>query len=463
MSPRDALRLRNVEVDGAQRDVEICDRAITRVEVATAHRIGPDEIDGAGGALIPGLHDHHIHLFALAAARQSITVDCRFATTLAQAVHDRPRGTWLRAVGYHESVLGEIDRRWLDAIAPDHPVRVQHRSGAMWVLNSAALRATGLEAADGRLLRIDDELRARIPPAVPDVGAIGRELASYGVTGVSDLTPVASAEDMATLASAVGTDDFPVEVMVTGAPSLQVGLVPGLVPDPGLGRDRHSGVTFGPAKVVVGDHELPSIDDLCAAFRLARRRGRAVAVHCVTRVGLILALAAWEEVGSVPGDRIEHAAVVPIEMIAVIRRLGLTVVTQPSFPCERGDSYLADVDPDDLDGLWRCRSLLDAGVAVSASTDAPYGSADPWQAIAAATMRTTSGGAAIGPGERVSAMQALSMFLTTATDPGGGARRIAVGAPGDVCLLDAPLHTVLESPSSAHVVATVGRAGMTWR
>src|SRR3546814_4228977 len=34
----------------------------------------PEEssIDARGGALLPGLHDHHIHLFALAAALESI-------------------------------------------------------------------------------------------------------------------------------------------------------------------------------------------------------------------------------------------------------------------------------------------------------------------------------------------------------------------------------------------------------
>ena len=453
MTAADVLRIRNVEVDGARRDVAIHDRVIVAVEPAVGGRVYRDEIDGAGGALIPGLHDHHIHLLALAAARQSLVVDSMFATTLSAAAQRAPAGNWLRAVGYHESMVGEIDRVWLDTIAPDHPVRVQHRSGAMWVLNSAALRAAGIESDSGRLFRLDDELRGRIPTAVPDVQPVGRELARYGVTSVSDLTPIATAADMTTLAAAVGHRDFAVDVMVTGAPSLHIGFPTGL----------DIGLEFGPAKVVVGDHDLPTIEELVTAFRTARRHGRPVAVHCVTRVGLILALAAWEEVGAVNGDRIEHGAVIPVELIDVIRQLDLIVVTQPSFTCERGDTYLAEVDPADLDGLWRCGSLIDAGIAVAASTDAPYGDADPWRAILAATERLTASGAPIGASERVTAARALSMFLTGAADPGGAVRRVEVGAAGNLCLLDAPLQRVLSSPSSAHVVATIGRVGVSWR
>jgi predicted amidohydrolase YtcJ len=136
-----------------------------------------------------------------------------------------------------------------------------------------------------------------------------------------------------------------VRVVVTGAPSLD--------PDAAPGLER------GPVKVVVADHCLPSIDDLIVAFRSARRQRRPVAVHCVTRVALVLALAAWHDVGSVTGDRIEHGAVIPLEFVADIRELGLSVVTQPSFVSERGDDYRRDVDAADQDDLGRCRRLLD--------------------------------------------------------------------------------------------------------
>src|SRR3979409_1353759 len=129
---------------------------------------GDDVLEAAGGALLPGLHDHHLHLMAMAAALESIA--CRppavadldaLAAALRGASRAAPPGAWLRGVGYHESVAGALDCDALDALVADRPVRVQHRSGALWVLNRAALRVTGLErtAPSGRLSRADRLLR----------------------------------------------------------------------------------------------------------------------------------------------------------------------------------------------------------------------------------------------------------------------------------------------------------------
>jgi predicted amidohydrolase YtcJ len=70
---------------------------------------GEEEIDAAGCALLPGLHDHHIHLRALAAAQASIAVGpervrsaAELAARLREAGAAAPAGAWLRCVGYHE-------------------------------------------------------------------------------------------------------------------------------------------------------------------------------------------------------------------------------------------------------------------------------------------------------------------------------------------------------------------------
>src|SRR5881628_2579258 len=81
---------------------------------------------------------------------------------------------------------------------------------------------------------------------------------------------------------------------------------------------------------------------LIHAINAARRIRGTIAIHCVTRVALALAIAALDTAGSRPGDRIEHGAVVPPDMAARLADLGLTVVTQPNFIRERGDDYLAD-------------------------------------------------------------------------------------------------------------------------
>jgi predicted amidohydrolase YtcJ len=216
----------------------------------------------------------------------------------------------------------------------------------------------------------------------------------------------------------------------------------------------------GPVKLVVADHRLPALDELATAISGAHGAGRPVAIHCVSRPALLLALAAWDDVGSIEGDRVEHGSVVPIEQIGRIAELGLTVVTQPNFVAERGDDYLADVEPDEVVDLYRCASLRAGGVAVAGGTDAPYGHPDPWRAMTAAVDRRTPRGHVLGVAERLAPACALGLFLGAADAPGGPPRRVAVGGPADLCLLDRPLSAALAEPSSSAVRLTLCSGGI---
>ncbi|MEU5755942.1 amidohydrolase family protein [Streptomyces sp. NPDC047829] len=401
-------------------DVEVEGRAGVDVRIGADGRIseighglaGEREVDGRGGALLPGLHDHHIHLTALAADAASVRVgpaEVLGREGLRTALCGGPPGAWVRAVGYHESVAGELDRTVLDALVADRPVRVQHRSGAMWFLNTAALRMAGLEG-DGRLWREDLRLR-RLVPAVPlDLTGLGRRAAGLGVTGFTNADP-RPAPGLRRLLSAL-----PQRLVVMG-------------PD-------------APVKIMLDDAALPAPGALAA--RISAGRPKPVAVHCVTRVQLLVTLLALEEAGPVAGDRVEHGSVIPAETIVWIRRLGLTVVTQPHFPVERGRQYAAEVHPDDRAHLYRCRSLAEAGVPIAAGTDAPYGTDDPWAVMRAAVGRDD--------GESLTATAALGLFLGPPGRP-ARARRLEVGAVADLCLLHVPLAEALHTLSGDTVRA----------
>ena len=466
MAERD-LFLRDVEVEGRRVDVRVADGVIAAVgrDLAPPPGATAEVSIGGGGAVLPGLHDHHLHLLATAAAGRSVAAGppgvrdrAGLAAALRAADVRMPPGRWIRAIGYHESVAGDLDRRGLDALVPARPIRLQHRSGARWVLNSAGLAALGLDTAGvdhpgverdgaggatGRIHRADDWLRTLLPDEGPlDLAPLGRLLAGRGVTGVTDTTPYDALAELAPLAEAVDTGALPQHVVVTGGVELAAVTVP-------------TGLTWGPVKLVIDDGAYPSLDALSDAIRSAHRHGRTVAVHCVTRVALVLALAAWDEAGARPGDRVEHGAVVPPEVVPHVRRHGLTVVTQPGFVAERGDEYRREVDPDDLPWLYPCRSLIEAGIPVGGSTDAPYTDPDPWRAIAAATTRRTPSGVVLGPDEAMAARRALDLFLSAPHAPGGPPRRVVPGAPADLCVLATPLGVALSDPASAEVAATI--------
>lgn len=450
------LVVRNAEVDGrAGLDV--------RLEHGRIAAIGPAlagaalEIDAKGGALIPGLADHHIHLFALAAQADSVTLDgvqgpVAFRARIAAALARRPKGAWVRATGYHEAMAGELSRRELDAIAPAHRLRVQHQTGSLWILNSLALG--DLAGADdapfverdargrpsGRIWRGDPWLRGRIGEAAPPLAPVGAQLAAYGITSVTDASVTTDTAAAERLAAAHRAGELPQRLrLLSGGP---------------LEAPEDAAFTVGPVKVLLDDHDLPAIDDFIAWIAGARAWGRAVAVHCVTAAELAVTLATFEAAGSRPGDRIEHGGVIPQAAIAQLRALGLTVVTQPGFIRERGDRYAAEVEPRDLADLYRCASLRAAGVPVALSSDAPYASADPWAAIATAADRRSRGGRCLGAAEQVAPTAALDMYLGAPQAPGGPARRVAVGEDADLCLLAGPLCDALAATDAVEVRAT---------
>lgn len=436
------LLIRDAELDGRHTaDVRCRGGRVIEIGRDLSRAEGEDVIEAGGGALLPGLHDHHLHLFALAAVRRS--VDCgppRVADVdaLADALRAAPGEDWIRGVGYHESVAGMLDRGKLDALMPDRPVRIQHRSGKMWFINSAAARRLDLDDSDGQLFRRDDWLRERTEPVRDeDVLETSHLLASYGVTGITDATPSNDDETANAIAS--------------------LGLLQCVHL---MGNER---LARGHLKIMLDDYALPDIDAFRDAISTAHERGRPVAIHCVTRTELVFALSMLLETGTVRGDRIEHASVTDDETMSLVSRTGVTVVTQPNFIFERGDQYLADVDATEQDQLYRCRGFLDAGVPLGGGTDAPFGRPDPWLAIRSAVLRRTASGKSLGGCEALTPEEALALFTSSPDDPGGPARRVEAGESADLCLLDRDWASARESLRAHDVAATIAAGVVTFR
>jgi predicted amidohydrolase YtcJ len=407
-------------------------------------------IEAAGGALLPGLHDHHVHVAATAAAMASVRCGPPEVTDAAglAAVLGTPGENFIRGIGYHESVTGGvlINRQWLDGVAPQRPVRVQHRTGRLWVFNSAGLEIllaagaapAGLDVQTGQLFDDDGFVRRALGGKPPSFAAVGAAFSSFGVTGLTEMSP--DNDD--------ATADYFADERLSGALPQRVLLA---------GRLELSQVdmtlTLGPVKLHLHEAQLPALDATVALMRAAHARGRVVAVHCVTLTELVFTLAALREAGVMPGDRIEHASVVPDEQLREIAALGLAVVLQPNFVAERGDEYLAEIAPAEWPQLYRLRAFADAGVTCAGGSDTPFGSADPWAAMAAAVSRKTRRGQVLGLNEALTPEAALNLFLA---DPLrlGQTRRIAVGMPADLCLLDRPWRAARTNLSAALVKAT---------
>jgi predicted amidohydrolase YtcJ len=415
-------------LDGVIVDVRVSVR-IDDVADTLAPRPGEDVLDAAGGTVLPGLHDHHVHLHSAAAAETSIRVgppQIRDRAGLATALACAEAGEdgWIRAVGYHDSVAGPLDRAALDALVPTVPLRVQHRSGVLWILNSAGLAGIGLAGhPDGRL-RSTDSWSAALSRSETNLNDLSGRLCRYGVTGITDATPDLDIADIVRLS----------ELHRHGE----------------LGQHVHC---LAPGKRILHDDDL-DLEQLAGWIAERHRDGGPVAIHCVTAAQLLVTIAALREAGTHPGDRIEHAAVVPSDCLADVAGLAVTVVTQPNFVAERGDQYLNEIPAAEHDQLWRVASLLRAGVPVAFSTDMPFGNGDPWAAMRAAVHRTTPSGAVLGIDECISARTALTMFLGRPDQP-TQPRAVEPGEPADLCVLSVPPETALAELDAGMVAATV--------
>lgn len=384
---------------------------------------GP-EFDAEGMTADPGLHDHHIHLLATAAKIDSVDLaDCRTVDAVVTRLRGEARfaDAWTRAIGYDERAGGLPDRTVLDAWLPDRPLRIQDRTGGYWLLNTVGIERLGgppfpecVELGpdgrpNGRIRRGDAWLRERIGSAPPSLALLGRRLAQWGVTGITDAGASNGRAEAQLLA-----DAMPQRLVMMGTEELAAG----------------EGYTLGPVKLLYDESGLPPVEHITRRISTARALGRNVAAHCVTLGELVFFLEALTEAGGPrPGDRIEHGGVIVESLIADIAEAGLTVVTQQNFIHDRGDRYRAQLDPDELGDLYRLGSLIRGGVKVLGGSDAPYGNPNPWVAIQAATDRRTREGVVIGAGEAIARDAALGLYASSV---------IEIGARADLILYDWP-------------------------
>ncbi len=467
------LLIRRAQLFGRGRcDVRVAGERIVAVAERLEPAAGERLIDASGGLLLPGLHDHHLHLFATATARASLfcgppAVADEAALRELLALHYQSGDGWMRGVGFHDSVCAGLDRHWLDRVCPERPLRIQHRSGMLWILNSCALAQlrlapdevlpAGVEreaggAPSGRFFDLDAWLGERLPRAWPSLRELSLELARFGITAATDTGVNNGRATLEALAAASERGEIAQRLLVMGNEELHR-----------AAASDDGAVAIGPLKLYLREAALPDLDELAQRMRAAHDCGRAVAVHCVTRVELYYALAALEQAGARAGDRIEHASVAADAAIEQLAALGVSVVTQPHFIAERGDQYLRDVDADDQPLLYRGAGFLRAGVALAAGSDAPYGATDPWAAMRAAVARRTRDGAIIGADEALTPEQALALFGGDPHRPGGALRELAAGQSADLCLLDLPWPALANDLDASHITLTLCRGRIAYR
>lgn len=443
---------------------------------------GPETmvLDCGTRTILPGFVDAHVHLLALAS--NTLAVDCSAARSIAEiqalvrrAAAALPSDAWVRASGYREEHLAERRHptRWeLDAAAPANPVRLRHASRHASVLNSRALALAGLDRqapdppgsfvardpATGEPTGLVVDAEAWLSQAVvprrgqaemaAGVATASARLLAAGITCVHDLAATNTPATFDQLARWQADGHLRVRVVLfTGAATLDERCR--LDARPGTGDPW---LAWGGLKVLLGQAGgalTPPLPTVVETVRQAQRHGFPVALHAIEPEEVLAAIEACAQArngGHLPWPhRIEHAAVCPPGFAERIAAAGAAVVTQPGFVYWRGDHYRAAHPRPTWRWLYAARTLLQAGVALAAGSDAPVVAPDPLVALRAATSRQTAGGHVLAAAERLALRDALPLFTTTAAALGGQRDRghLGIGALADFVVLDGRLADLL--------------------
>ena len=400
-----------------------------------ARMAGPDAqvIDCQGRSLVPGFVDAHCHLFATASSIQGLTCGPDNVSNIREllaAVRRRasegPEGGWVRGFGYDDLALEEErhPNRWdLDEAAPDHPVRLDHRSGHATVLNSMALHLAGIHAETpdpvdgviereagsgeptGLLLEMGSFLRQRLgrlrseKDANEGMARLGRMLLSYGITSVHDAGFNNNPDRWRAMAGCQSEGLLPCRVtMMAGAGHLGEFLAGGWR----WGHGDHW-LRLGHVKIMLSlttGAMQPGIAEMTRMVDEAHRAGFPVAVHAVEEEAVAAAVHVFTESRPIDGalqtmDRIEHCSECPPELAAQVERSGAMAVTQPGFVFHHGHRYRQRVDARLLDSLYSVADLHRRGVSVAFGSDSPIIDPNPWPGICSAVTGRAGDGRAL--------------------------------------------------------------------
>lgn len=457
-------------------------------------------VDLAGKALLPGFIDGHSHFFQVALVTGSVNVSAPpvgAVSTIAEMVatlkehaakHPPEPGAWLLGFGYDGSALRdgrEATRDDLDVAFPQTPVLLVHVSAHGCLLNSAALKIVGIDAATptppgGVIARkpgtneptglVMETAWLKVLPFVPkptpaealaSIAAAQAAYAANGYTTAQDAPAVppimklyeAAAEqgllsiDLVAYADADGltarVNDglrFPAEY----SNHLRIGGVKLILDGSPQGKTAYFTqpyLTGGPngesdyrGAPVIGDRELRE------QVAFAYRHGAQVLAHCNGDAAIDMMLDAHAGAGAT-GRRttIVHSQFVRPDQLQRYAEYGFVASFFTNHAYFWGDVHVKNLGEERAYFLSPMKSAGALGIPMSDHSDFFVTPLDPLFIAWTAVNRISRSGRTIGAGERIPAREAFRALTIGAAHQYGEEDRKGSLAPGkfaDMVVLD---------------------------
>ncbi len=426
-----------------------------------------------GRTVTPGFNDSHQHLSQV--ATDLLQMDCSpaFCKSIDQVqravwkqVQKSPPGEWICGVGYDDTKTVDqrlLSRFDLDAVAPEHPVFIQHVSGHWGVTNSKGLRVGGVVNEDtpnpkggaygrdpetGRLNGILYEQAEFAyvfegltgqPPIIPRFSLSDRKkglnkacnlfLAS-GITSVTDALVTALSMDTYQEGWKSGILKLRVYMLIAyeylphlkalglqkgfGNEWLRAGGVKIIADGAIAGRTAYLAAPYV-GREDRGIFVAGSEDSLYGAIWEAHEAGFQVCVHANGDLAITLTLNGFERaLRELPRKdhrhRLEHCTVVNPEILQRMKKLKLLAVPFGSYIHHHGEKMIPCYGAERVQRMFAHRSFLDHGIPVSGSSDNPCGPYQPLLAIQSCVTRKSAAGEVLAAQQRISVEEAIYLY-----------------------------------------------------
>ena len=468
-------------------------------DVRSSARSGARVVDAGEAAVIPGLHDFHVHLVGLARSRVAVRLDDardgpEVAQRLARAAAEVPGGEWISGRGWNEAQLASGTAA-LQAAAGERLAFLSSHDGHSAWASAAARRAAGLGPStpdpDGGRIERDEygEPTGILREAALDLVAAHvsrlqgellraplddtlRELAGLGVTGATEAGDYTDENGIG--ADAAFGDSYSALTDLSGLVDGRVRLTLGIPADAiaaagerglrtGMPLDERDSMRFGWAKEYAdgalgsGTAALlaprtcgardtgimrVSADELDALFAASRPARIGMAIHAIgdraAREVLDAVARAGTRPAGVPNDRLEHAQLLQPTDAPRFAALGVTASVQPIHAAADRDLVESCWDGRQ-DRAYAWRRLVSAGALLAAGSDAPIESVNPWLGVFSAVHRRlpTDGRGDWRAAEALSVTEALAAYTLAPAAAIGAADEghLRIGARADLAVL----------------------------
>ena len=462
-------------------------------------------VDLQGHRVIPGFIDAHMHPMMLADYSRQISAlppKIHSIEELIQAIREKREeqgpGKWCLGWGYDEGKFAErrsINRWDLDKGCSDSPVSIIRTCGHIRCVNSKALEIAGIDRntpdpEGGEIERdengeptgvLKENARNLVTPfmpvsekeeAVENLVELGKLLTSQGIVAVTDMGNLDEGDNYPLYQEAaekgflqeVGVyymwdffmdkEDFQIpqkrfdkkqQIFVSGLKLIGDGSVSGRtawMAEPYLDSDS-CGIS------VCNEKQMETAVDFCKKNH-CQLSMHAMGTKAIERV---VDRAAREEkwnLGPEPYVRVEHITLPSEDSIEKAAGKGIGFVTQPIFLYAEIESYLKNLGTERMKTCYPVRHLLDKGVRLCFSTDAPATSralpSHPFPNIKGAVTRKAYDGTDCGQEQGVDIETALILYTREAGEMAGFDRlgQLKEGYKADFLILD---RDILEIPA----------------